>query len=343
MTDPSLQPAAYPDPLLWYERTADGPVVAGTNSAFETVFGAVEPGTPVERLGDRLVVAPDASWDGLLDGEGPLRVVSPGDQRHTFDVRHAPRRDGDGIDGHLVFTARADDEVALDHVARVVSHDLRNPLEVAETNLRAARERGDAEYFDQVAWAHDRMETIVDDVLTLARGSAVLDTTAGVAVGEVAERAWTTVDTGDATLTTADSLPAVEADPDRLVRLFENLFRNAVEHGSTGSRTGSDDAVEHGSTNPRSQAPDDAVEHGSGVVVEVAPTPDGFCVADDGPGIPPGRRERVFEPGVTTHDHGAGLGLAIVRHIADAHGWGVRATESERGGARIEVVTADGG
>ena len=64
---------------------------------------------------------------------------------------------------------------------------------------------------------------------------------------------------------------------------------------------------------------------------------DGFYVEDDGPGIPEGERERVFEDGYSTVEGGTGFGLNIVREIARAHGWEVRVTESAAGGARFEI------
>jgi signal transduction histidine kinase len=64
-------------------------------------------------------------------------------------------------------------------------------------------------------------------------------------------------------------------------------------------------------------------------------------VADDGPGIPPERRDLVFEHGFTDSPDGTGFGLAIVRSIVEAHGWTVSVTESETGGARFEVRGVD--
>jgi signal transduction histidine kinase len=62
----------------------------------------------------------------------------------------------------------------------------------------------------------------------------------------------------------------------------------------------------------------------------------GFYVADDGPGIPPEERERVFDDGVS--DGGStGLGLTIVSEVATAHGWTVAVDESESGGARFKI------
>ena len=64
-------------------------------------------------------------------------------------------------------------------------------------------------------------------------------------------------------------------------------------------------------------------------------TEEGFAVEDDGPGIEPDVLERIFEHGYTTSAGGTGFGLAIVRRIAEAHGWSVRATESRGGGLRV--------
>jgi signal transduction histidine kinase len=171
------------------------------------------------------------------------------------------------------------------------------------------------------------MERIIRDVLTLARGEAAVDPSSTVDLETVASDAWTTVDTDTASLTVEDDLPTVEADPDRLRRLLENLFRNSVEHGRPAP-TGTRDA---GGRVER----DDRTEPAVGV--RVGATSDGFFVADDGTGIPPEERELVFEPGYSSHDAGTGLGLTIVERIAAAHGWTVSVTDGDTGGARIDV------
>lgn len=196
--------------------------------------------------------------------------------------------------------------VRLDEFASIVSHDLRNPLAVADGGLGLARETGDDEDFDRVEKAHDRMDRMITELLILAREGRDVTDLEPVAIRSVAERATGTV---------AGSIEVdlnierdVHADPDRLAALFENLFRNSAEHAGPGST----------------------------VTVGGLQDNRGFYVADDGPGIPPEDRQEVFQHGYTTNQGGTGLGLSIVRRIADAHGWSVNLTESETGGARFE-------
>ena len=240
----------------------------------------------------------------------------------------------------------------LDEFASVVSHDLRNPLEVARGNLELARTGDDADReaaLDQVAEAHDRMENIIDDVLTLAREGQAVTGTEPVEIATAARSAWDAVETDDATLDVADP-PTVAADPDRLRRLFENLFRNAVEHGSTGSQNAgrSGDAVEHGSTGNRMESDDAGVTVTVGRIEPLhtgtrveTDGPRGFFVEDDGPGLPETDTAALFEFGYTTGDDGTGIGLAIVSDIAEAHGWTVTAGEGKAGGARFEFTGVD--
>ncbi|MFB6354754.1 MAG: sensor histidine kinase [Halobacteriales archaeon] len=195
----------------------------------------------------------------------------------------------------------------LEEFTSLVSHDLRNPLNVAQGRLELAREEDDAEQLDAVARAHERMEGLIDDLLSAARAGEAVTDPAPVRLGEVAEGCWQAVDTRAASLV-ADAEQSIVADPAALQQLLENLFRNAVEHG------------------------------GDGVTVTVGELDGGFYVADDGAGLSVDRPERVFETGFSTADGNTGLGLAIVRDIADAHGWSVGVTAGEQGGARFEFT-----
>jgi two-component system OmpR family sensor kinase len=216
----------------------------------------------------------------------------------------------------------------LEEFASLVSHDLRNPLNVAVGNLELIRTRLESggtvpAELDTVARSLDRMRALIDDMLTLARQGTAIDETEAVSLSELAEECWASVDTADAELSVADDL-AVRADRSRLRQALENLFANAVTHG------GPDVRVEVGTL---ADASDGA----------------GFYVADDGPGIPDEMRDRAFAVGVSTDEDGTGFGLKIVAEVADAHGWSVELVDAENGGARFEfrgiesADAADGG
>ncbi|WP_053948034.1 PAS domain S-box protein [Halolamina sediminis] len=235
-------------------------------------------------------------------------------------------------------SARKERERRLERFASIVSHDLRNPLNVAEGRLELAAEECNSEHLGHVGDAHERMNALIDSLLSLAREGELAADPAPVDVADVVESAWATVATGDAELRVAVE-GTIAADRSRLSQLFENLFRNAVEHGSTTSQTESDDAVEHGAADDGTQPGD--VAPGPGVTVTVGELDGGFFVADDGPGVPENERESVFETGYSTGE-GIGFGLPIVEQVAEAHGWSVRLVESEGGGARFEFTGVDG-
>ena len=186
----------------------------------------------------------------------------------------------------------------LEEFASVISHDLRNPLAVARGYTDVLSKEYDDHRLPKVQDAHRRMDELLEDLLALAREGRTVDEPEPVELAAVAEAAWETVETEDATLELVDDRTLL-ADGFRLRQLFENLYRNACEHA------------------------------GATVTVAVGALEDGFYVADDGPGIPEGDREHVFEAGVTEHEDGTGFGLAIVKRIADAHGWRVRITDSQ--------------
>jgi PAS domain S-box-containing protein len=380
-----------PDAAVGYVVEDDRPIVESVNAAFVRVFGHAAEAAIGESLVD--LVVPDDAGERLpeLEGGGDDHEVerATADGRRSFLVRRVPVG-SEPQRGFCIYTdvselKRRERELRaqnrrLETFASVVSHDLRNPMSVA---------RGYAEILEpsepreKVVDGLDRMQRIVDDVLALARDHDDLDREP-TDLERPAGQAWATVETRDATLAVETS-PTLSVDSDRVIRLLENLFRNAVEHGSTSPRSRAhEDAVEHGSTSPPSQvreddvehgstsprssssredavehrstsnqtASDDAVEHGStssrpsddAAAAHDGPDPTvtvggldggGFYVADDGSGIPPEDRERVFEEGYSASSS-TGLGLAIVREIATAHGWTVRATESADGGAQSE-------
>jgi PAS domain S-box-containing protein len=198
----------------------------------------------------------------------------------------------------------------LEEFASIVSHDLRNPLHVAENYRELVAEECDSDYLEDISRAHGRMEALIEDLLTLARSGETISALQTVDIDEIVENCWQNVETGNADLR-VETERTMYANPTRLRQLFENLVRNAVEHASTG---------------------------GADVTVTVGGLDGGFFVADDGPGIPAEDRETVFESGYSTSDEGTGFGLSIVAEIVEAHGWDVAVTESDDGGARFEIT-----
>ncbi|WP_115891259.1 sensor histidine kinase [Haloferax sp. Atlit-48N] len=237
----------------------------------------------------------------------------------------------------------------LDQFASVVTHDLRNPLNVAQMRLELAREGHGTEHLSTVADAHDRMEALIQDVLQLARVGEEVGEVEPVSLATVAADAVTNTSLGASGLT-VEADARLLADRGRLTAVFENLFRNAVEHGSTSRRESPDETASRDvPTETPSPAADKSAADASGrraradadggtpgVNVRVGPLEDGFFVEDDGPGIPPEEQDRIFESGYSTDSRGTGLGLAIVAGVADAHGWEVTATTGKNGGARFE-------
>lgn len=200
----------------------------------------------------------------------------------------------------------------LTQITSLVSHDLRNPLNVAQGHVKLIGQRRENGEFRPVLEALERIETLTDELLVIAKGGIRDVSTAEVSLEVIAREAWGLVDTRSADLRVAGGI-SFEADRNRLDHLLENLYRNAIEHG------------------------------GDDVTVEVGQIPggDGFYVADDGPGIDADVRNEIFDPGYSTADDGTGLGLNIVKEIVDEHDWTIDVVESETGGARFEIAGLD--
>lgn len=212
-----------------------------------------------------------------------------------------------------------------------VSHDLRTPLAAirmyAQTLSSGLLQRDPdaarsslATIIRETEW----LEATVDRVLTwraLAKDRAALDLrTAPVraAVEDAVARFERMVVPSEVALeVTLGARGEVRHDPDAVSRMILNLLVNAYKYGGDAPwiRVESRDADGH---------------------VEVT-------VADRGPGIPVGEQRRIFEPfyraeSATERSSGAGLGLAIVRHLADAHGGTVELASTEGQGAAFTVA-----
>ena len=267
-----------------------------------------------------------AGLQALLDTEEKARESFEYRLRHadgswTWVESVASNRAGQGTNGFLFNTRDISDRKArereleakterLEEFAGIVSHDLQNPITIADARLEMAMEECDSEHLPEIGNALDRMDEIIDATLTLAREGQVVDETETVDLTEAIERWSGGIETDNVTLTVEPERLTIEADRDRLRRVIENLLTNAVDHA------GSDVTV----------------------IIDELDDHDGFYIADDGPGIPEDLRDEVFEPGRSMSPDGTGFGLAIVKEIVEAHGWNVDVTESETGGARFDIT-----
>jgi len=224
----------------------------------------------------------------------------------------------------------------LEELSRLLTHDIRNPLNVAKGNVEVLDGEYDHHCLDDVRRAVERIDHLVDDVLTLLSEDRSVNERERVVLGRLVERCWQTVDTGTATLE-VECDATLQADPSRLRHVFENLFRNAVEHGATSSRPRIDDCVGRAARGEPA-SPESGRDHAESLTVRVGMTDDAIYVEDDGAGIPPEERSRVFESGYTTARDGTGFGLSIVRDMVEAHGWTVTVTDGQNGGARFEIT-----
>lgn len=263
-------------------------------------------------------------YRGVVDRVNDEIVIHDGDRKKHIDLNISPVS-GERQSGRVVLlrdiTKRKSNEEELrkknrelerqneqlEDFAAVVAHDLRNPINVLEAYLPVAREENDPDAFEAIGESVDRMKEIIDDVLMLARQGQTVTRASEVAIDAAAHEAWGNVESGDAELVVKTGREVI-ADRNRLLHVFENLFRNSVEHAGNDAK------------------------------IELGPLENGFYVEDDGPGIPPDEREEVLDHGYTTSDGGTGFGLSIVRSIVEAHGWGIRVTQGSMGGARFEVT-----
>jgi signal transduction histidine kinase len=211
------------------------------------------------------------------------------------------------------------------------SHELRTPLTSIRTNADFLLDRPDAALEDRQAALHDiaseseRMSRMVQDLLTLARADAGqrLDRAAVDLVPlleEVRRQAQRLHPTREIVLIRGDEAAAavvVSGDPVALRQLLWIMLDNALKHGGPTARVW------------------------LGLGAEPAAGRALVRVADDGPGLPPGTEERVFErfyqANAARSGDGAGLGLAIARWIVEEHGGRIWARNNDGPGASFFV------
>jgi PAS domain S-box-containing protein len=319
--------------VVW---NANGTIVR-TNERAETILGLSESEVTSRRFDDAEWDIVDEHGDPISDDPLPFeRVRETGEP--VYDVEYGIRRP----DGEVVWVAinaapLFDEHDDIEHVVAVLSdttaqkrrtqslnatisqlegfgsvlsHDLGNILQIARGRLELARRNDHEEHLGEVEDSIDRAEDMLDELTTAMQAGSIVEDVSTVDVETVFDQAWRSQATTDASKEVLANI-RIRADEMALQRMFENLIRNAFEHGEDTA------------------------------TVRIGSLAEGFYVEDDGPGIPEDEREKCFEPEYTTKEDGTGTGLVSIQQIALAHGWEMEIGESADGGARFKVTSVE--
>ncbi|HXI55878.1 MAG TPA: protoglobin domain-containing protein [Polyangia bacterium] len=203
----------------------------------------------------------------------------------------------------LVARSRTSERLAtIGQFAASIGHELRNPLGVIESSLYLLDQHLGAgvtaqpnvrKHLDRIAVEVKKSTKTIHDLLDLARNRAPRKLTTDLAELLSASIEAALLPTGVVVEgRIATDAATVDADPDQLRQVLSNLLTNSAQAGA-GTIVVTSEAL------------------ASGVALRVK---------DDGPGVPPAARERIFEAMFTTKAKGSGLGLSLCRQVVEAHG-----------------------
>lgn len=210
---------------------------------------------------------------------------------------------------------QANDELAsanaeMEQFVYTVSHDLKSPLVTIQgytgflrQDLRDERTDRLAQHAEQISSATRRMRETIDDLLELSRVGRVTHEMESVDVAALAARLLVEmsiqIEDADASVTIEDDLPEIWADGIRIAQALENLLANALKYARCGDRRCE---ITIGATRVEGETR--------------------LFVRDNGPGVPEEYHERIFSlfQRLETEAEGTGIGLTIVKRVAEMHG-----------------------
>jgi signal transduction histidine kinase len=285
-----IEPRHYPHIVAWF--------LGGIGVMFGfLVLREIHPAVDADwTIGTQAIAFTIGSVGGLLIGIQRTRAITRTQQLQ------ARNRELDARKREL-----AHQNCRLENVIGIISHDLRSPLSATSGWILLAETENSTEYLPKATSALDRMGEIIENTLALARHGEAVVAPEPFSLSEIATECWEIAGSATAEVTVVDDA-VLWGDRERVKHVFENLFRNAVDHAgsSVSVRTG---------------------------LIGM----EGIYIEDDGPGIPATACPDIFTSGYTTTEGGTGFGLAIVAEIVDAHDWAIRLAE-DAGGARFEIT-----
>ena len=324
------------DPVVEIAVTDDTPIVRTVNPEFVDVFG-YERDEIVGSSLNEFIVPPEANEEanrfdqrtakGEHNSGVVTRITATGPREFLY--RGVPYEQNGNRYAFAIYTDITErrqrkqelqrEKERLNVFASSISHDLRSPLQAAIGRVEMLPET--YEHKEIVMRSLERIEAIIDDGMEMVRiGSGDLEEER-ISVPALTRQCWNMLEPPAATLSVEKPFGVV-GDRSRVQQLFENLFRNSLEHAGDAPtiRVGPIEGIQ---TTTRSDG-----------------SFNGFYVEDDGQGIPRERYDDIFDPG-KTFNNGTGYGLAIVKETVDTHDWNIRVTSGVEGGARFEITDVE--
>jgi signal transduction histidine kinase len=293
------------DERYWEHRYRIGRVHVRIGMPQHYMFGAMNViREALEQLARELVPSP-ADREATRTALGKVLDLELAIMLHTYR------------DDMLAQQARVERLSTFGQLVGSIGHDLRNPLGVIETSLfilkgRLGEDERARKHADRIKEQLDVANGIITNLLDMIRNRPLAREPVDLA--EVVTAAAQSVAHPPGVSIALDGvaeLPALQGDPVQLRQILVNLIENAV-YASTPVGT----VTVRGRRDPEA------------VVISVE---------DTGPGVDPATRRRLFEPLITTKERGIGLGLALVKRIAERHGGSVGYSDRQGGGACFSV------